>query len=77
MERKHAHHWRIKKKDATDNREVNTALILLRAVEIGITIDDLDKLSIGMLLDIFRERARDYDDSDNSREATQEDFDNF
>lgn len=51
---------------------------MLRAAEIGISIQDLDYLSVGMVLDMFTERIKDIDgDSGGTREATQEDFDNF
>ena len=54
---------------------MTTALFLLRCVEIGISIRDLDLLTIGMVLDIWTEKGNDgvtYD-----RMASQEDFDKF
>ena len=54
---------------------MTTALFLLRCVEIGISIRDLDLLTIGMVLDIWAEKGNDgvkYD-----RVASQEDFDKF
>ena len=48
---------------------------VLRCVEIGISIRDLDLLTIGMVLDIWTEKGNDgvkYD-----RVASQEDFDKF
>ena len=54
---------------------MTTALFLLRCVEIGISIRDLDLLTIGMVLDIWTEKSNDgvkYD-----RLASQEDFDKF
>ena len=58
------------------NREMTTAVLLLRAAEIGISIADLDLLTIGMINDIFIEKFNDaegeYDDV-----ATQEDIDTF
>ena len=57
-------------------REMTTAVLLLRAAEVGISIADLDLLTIGMLNDIFVEKFNDtegeYDDV-----ATQEDIDTF
>ncbi|MBQ3071829.1 MAG: hypothetical protein IJD20_00865 [Oscillospiraceae bacterium] len=55
---------------------MSTALLLLRAAEIGISIADLDLLTIGMLNDIFIEK---FNDSEGAFEnvATQEDINNF
>ena len=64
-----------KKKLKASSREMTTALFLLRCVEIGISIRDLDLLTIGMVLDIWTEKGNDgvkYD-----RVASQEDFDKF
>ena len=38
---------------------MTTALFLLRCVEVGISIRDLDLLTIGMVLDIFVEKWND------------------
>ena len=38
---------------------MTTALFLLRCVEIGISISDLDLLTIGMVLDIWTEKGND------------------
>ena len=54
---------------------MTTPLFLLRCVEIGISIRDLDLLTIGMILDIRTDKANDgvkYD-----RIAGQEEFDRF
>lgn len=57
---------------------MTTALILLRASEIGIPIKDLDLLSVGMLFDIFSEKSLDFEMSDNGeREATPSEVDEF
>ena len=60
---------------------MTTALFLLRCVEIGISIRDLDLLTIGMVLDIWTEKGNDgaYQgkSGDTVREATQMDFDKF
>lgn len=64
-----------KKMNAT-TREMTTAVLLLRAAEVGISIADLDLLTIGMLNDIFVEK---FNDSEGEWEdvATQEDIDTF
>ena len=41
---------------------MTTALFLLRCVEIGISIRDLDLLTIGLVLDMWTEKARDKED---------------
>ena len=54
---------------------MTTPLFLLRCVELGISISDLDLLTIGLVLDMWTEKGNDgikYD-----RLATQEDFDKF
>jgi hypothetical protein len=54
---------------------MTTALFLLRCVEIGISIADLDLLTIGMVMDIWTEKGNDSTTYDSV--ATQEDFDKF
>ena len=54
---------------------MNTPLFLLRCLEVGIGVRDLDFFTIGLVLDIWTEKSNDtcqYDEI-----ATQEDFDNF
>lgn len=55
---------------------------MLRAAEIGISISDLDLMTIGMLFDIFNEKMLDMEslsigDDTNSREATPEEIADF
>ena len=54
---------------------MTTALFLLRCVELGISISDLDLLTIGLVLDMWTEKAN--DDVKYERIATQEDFNKF
>ena len=54
---------------------MTTALFLLRCVAIGISIRDLDLLTIGMVLDIWTEKGNDSVKYD--RIAGQEEFDKF
>lgn len=57
---------------------MTTALFLLRYVEIGITIRDLDLLTVGMVLDIWTEKGNDtVKYAPKARMAGQEDFDRF
>ena len=54
---------------------MTTPLFLLRCTEIGVSIRDLDLLTIGLVLDMWTEKAN--DGVKYSRVATQEDFDKF
>ena len=54
---------------------MTTTLFLLRCLEIGLSIKDLDYLTIGMVMDIWTEKGNDSVTYDNL--ATQEDFDKF
>nr|DAL97507.1 MAG TPA: hypothetical protein [Caudoviricetes sp.] len=54
---------------------MTTPLFLLRAVQLGVSIQDMDLLTIGLILDMYTESANDnikYPDI-----ASQEDFDKF
>ena len=54
---------------------MNTALFMLRCCELGLSIDDLNKLTIGMVFDMFIEKSN--DEYKYNEIATQEDFDKF
>lgn len=54
---------------------MTTPLFFLRCLEIGLSIKDLDDLTIGMVMDIWTEKGNDSVTYDNL--ATQEDFDKF
>ena len=54
---------------------MSTALYLLRCVQLGLSMGDLDLLEIGMIWDMFTESAD--DDVEWPYKATQADFDNF
>lgn len=54
---------------------MTTPLYLLRCVELGISIRDLDLLTVGMVLDMCAEKAN--DNTEYRVVATQEDFDRF
>lgn len=55
---------------------MSTALLLLRAAQLGISIADMDLLTVGMLLDMCTEAIND-EEGDYCTVATQEDFDRF
>lgn len=54
---------------------MTTALLLLRAAQLGIPVSDLDTLTIGMILDMYAEALNDQEEY--PALATQEDFDRF
>ena len=65
---------RVKKLRATD-REMTTPLLLLRCVQLGIHISELDLLTIGTVLDMYTELQR--DDEPHDQLASQDDMDRF
>lgn len=67
------------KKTESSGRKITTPLFMLRAVELGISVRDLDYLSVGMVMDMFTEKINDaqHDENADVREATQKDIDNF
>ena len=59
---------------------MTTPLFLLRCLEIGLSMADLNLLTIGMILDIWTEKGNDgvkYGAGNTVREAEQADFDKF
>ena len=54
---------------------MTTALFLLRCTEVGISVRDLDLLTIGLILDMWTEKGN--DSFEYRRVAEQEDFDKF
>ena len=54
---------------------MTTPLFLLRCVQIGLSLSELDLLTIGVVNDMFTEREN--DDFKYDSLATQEDFDAF
>ena len=75
MGSEHGEHFDRKKKVRSSVREMNTAIFLLRTVQLGISLSDLDLLTIGMVNDMYTEQLN--DDVKYPRKATQEDFDRF
>lgn len=66
--------WKLKKLRPTD-REMTTPLFLLRCVQLGLSMADLDLMSIGLINDLYAESRN--DDCKYVQIATQEDFDCF
>lgn len=58
---------------------MTTPLFLLRCLEVGLSMSDLELLTVGLVLDIWTERLNDdvKEPKSDIREATQEDMDKF
>lgn len=62
---------------------MTTGLFLLRCLEVGLNLDDLDGLSVGMVMEIWNEKSMDrleeeqQDKNGIVYEASQADFDKF
>lgn len=65
-----------KKKLRPTDRQMTTPLFLLRCVQLGISIRDLDLLTIGLVNDMYAENSND-DYKGYKEVAIQEDFDKF
>ena len=66
---------RSKKLPKPTDREITSALILLRCKQLGLTLEDLDVLDLGAVMDMAVEQAN--DGYEYPVLATQEDMDNF
>lgn len=64
-----------KKINRPTERPITTPLFLLRCLQVGLNLDDLDGIDIGLVNDMFIELANDHEKWD--YKATQEDFDKF
>ena len=56
---------------------MNTALFLLRCLQVGLSMSDLELLTIGMVNDIYIESGNDSHQGEYRIIASQKDFDNF
>ena len=56
---------------------MTTALYLLRCTQVGLSMADLDLLTVGTVLDMITEQANDACADEYTRIATQGDFDAF
>ena len=54
---------------------MNTAVIVLRAIQVGLSLADLDYLDYGELVDIITESSN--DNEEYQEVATQSDYDSF
>jgi len=65
----------VKKKGRAIDRQFNTGLYLHRALSCGLSPSDLEEISVGMVQDIFIEKAN--DNYEYPFLATQSDMDNL
>ena len=73
MGHEHQDHGTRKKKLRKTERPMTTALFMLRCVELGLSIADLNLLTIGSVNDMFLEKSR--DSMEWREQATQADMD--
>ena len=73
MGHEHQDYGARKKKLRKTERPMTTALFMLRCVQLGLSIADLDLLTIGSVNDMFHEHSR--DEIHWRKEATQADMD--
>lgn len=64
-----------KKLSGATERPFTTGLFLLRCLQVGLRVSDLDDIDAGMVLDLLIEQENDTQEWDVL--ATQEDFDRF
>lgn len=57
------------------DRKLNTAVYLLRAVQMGLSINDLENMDEGIVIDMLVESGN--DTADYTEYASQEDMDRF
>ena len=69
--------FETKKRSRPTEREVNTAVFLLRAKQMGLTLTELDELDEGTVMDMIIESGNDLCEDEYRQVATQEDFDSF
>jgi hypothetical protein len=58
-----------KKKVAPRDREPNGAIFMLRCAELGLSKDDLDDMTVGMVFDMITEKANDHEKYDKKAPA--------
>lgn len=75
MESEHVYGRESKKKLRPTSRKMTTPLFMLRAVQIGVSVSDMDLLTIGLIEDMYTESGNDGEKYPEL--ATQEDFNRF
>ena len=64
-----------KKKDRATTRKFTTGLYMLRCKELGLTLDELEQMEYGLVLDMMIEKSN--DEYKYPYKATQKDFNKF
>lgn len=75
MGRKHSYNGNAKKRVRSTVRPNTGALFMLRCSELGLTVADLDSMTIGMVYDMLIEKSN--DKAEYPYQATQDDIDKF
>ena len=68
---------KAKKRRRPTEREVNTAVFMLRAKQLGFSLEELDNVEEGLVMDMIIESGNDLCDDEYRQVATQQDFDSF
>ena len=61
MEIKSSNHGKIKKKVVPIDRELNGSIFMLRCCELGLSKEDLEGMTMGMVFDILTEQSNDHE----------------
>ena len=69
--------FETKKRRRPTEREVNTAVFMLRAKQLGFSLEELDSVEEGLVMDMIIESGNDLCDDEYRQVATQQDFDVF
>lgn len=64
-----------KKKQRQTTREFTTGLYMLRCIELGLSVEDLEHIDFGLVQDMLTEKMN--DEYKYPYKASQKDFDNF
>jgi hypothetical protein len=75
MDRKCCYIGKRKKRSRRTVRPLTTALILLRAKQLNLCLEELNLITVGDVIDMLTEQSNDHAEWD--YEATQEDIDKF
>jgi hypothetical protein len=71
----HGGQVRSQKRSRPTEREVNTAVFMLRAKQLGFSLEELDSVEEGLVMDMIIESGNDLCDDEYCQMATQADFD--
>lgn len=75
MEQEHQRDQHDKKRVEPTTREMNTALFILRGLQVGLRLEDFDTLEAGAVFDLLAESSN--DSYEYPKQGTDEDFKTF